>query len=148
MNETLSDLETNISSTLKHVVELKNQVERIENQKLDQLRDISTGIIDILDSIEMIQERYQQKGLDGNDEVSKVNARYLSVQKKLILLLQKHGITKMEFPENRLIVGWCEVTETEPDPNKSNDEIISILRQGYIRGKEVIRSAQIITVKN
>ena len=71
-----------------------------------------------------------------------------TIQKKLLSLLQKHGVTKIEFPDNRLIVGLCEVVETEADSNRKNDEIISIIRNGYIRGKELIRPAQIIVVKN
>ena len=63
-------------------------------------------------------------------------------------MLHKNGITRIEFPDNRLIVGLCEVVEKEPDSNRDNDEIISIIRNGYIRGKEVIRPAQIIVVKN
>ncbi len=55
---------------------------------------------------------------------------------------------KVEFPENKLIVGLCEVVETQADGNKKNDEIISVVRTGYIRGKELIRAAQIIVVKN
>lgn len=49
---------------------------------------------------------------------------------------------------NRLIVGLCEVVETEADSNRRNDDIISVIRNGYIRGKELIRPAQIIVVKN
>ena len=74
--------------------------------------------------------------------------RYNSVKTKLLNLLQKYGITKIEFPDNRLIVGLCEVVETEADGNRKNDEIISVVRGGYIRGNELIRAAQIIVVKN
>jgi molecular chaperone GrpE (heat shock protein) len=42
----------------------------------------------------------------------------------------------------------CEVVETEADSQRKNDEIISVIRNGYIRGKELIRPAQIIVVKN
>ena len=59
----------------------------------------------------------------------------------------KHTL-KIEFTDNRLIVGLCEVVETEADNNRKNDEIISVIRNGYIRGKELIRPAQIIVVKN
>ncbi|MBC8147811.1 MAG: nucleotide exchange factor GrpE, partial [Bacteroidetes bacterium] len=82
------------------------------------------------------------------DEARKTNSRYKTIQKKLLALLQTQGISKIEFPDNRLIVGLCEVIETEADRNRKNDEIISIIRNGYIRGKELIRPAQIIVVKN
>ena len=89
-----------------------------------------------------------KKGIDKNEEANKIMNRYKTIQKKLLNLLQKYGITKIEFPDNRLIVGVCEVLETEADNKRKNDEIISVVRSGYIRGRELIRAAQIIVVKN
>ena len=148
MKETFTELEQLIVQNLKSNNFLKNEVERKENEKHDLLKDISLNIIDIIDSFERIEESIIEKEYDKIDEVRKTVNRYKSIQKKLLGLLQKYGITKIEFPDNRLIVGLCEVVETEADSNRKNDEIISIIRNGYIRGKELIRPAQIIVVKN
>ena len=148
MNDSIKELETIIVQNLQSTNNLKNEVEKKENEKHDQLKDISLGIIDILDSFERVEESLIEKGIDKNEEASKTMNRYKTIQKKLLNLLQKYGITKIEFPDNRLIVGLCEVVETEADSNKKNDEIISVVRSGYIRGKELIRAAQIIVVKN
>lgn len=148
MPDILSELEQNIVIALKSTNSLRNEVERKENEKFDQLKDISLGIIDILDSFERIEEGFVEKGINKSAEAGKIITRYTTVQKRLHNLLQKYGITKIEFPDNRLIVGWCEVTETEPDSGRNNDEIISIVRNGYIRGKVLIRAAQIVAVKN
>ena len=148
MNDSTTELENLITLILQSTNNLKNEVEKKENEKHDQLKDISLGMIDILDSFERVEEGLIEKGLDKNEEASKIMNRYKTIQKKLLNLLQKYGITKIEFPDNRLIVGLCEVVETEADSNRKNDEIISVVRSGYIRGKELIRAAQIIVVKN
>ena len=148
MNDSIKELENIIIQNLQTANNLKNEVERKENEKRDQLKDISLGIIDILDSFESVEESLNEKGLAKNEEASKTMNRYKTIQKKLLNLLKKYGITKIEFPDNRLIVGLCEVVEKEPDSNRKNDEIISVVRSGYIRGKELIRAAQIIVVKN
>lgn len=148
MKESVTELEQLIIQNLKSTNLLKNEVERKENEKHDLLKDISLNIIDIIDSFERIEEGIIEKEYNKIDEVNKTSSRYRTIQKKLLSLLQKHGITKIEFPDNRLIVGLCEVVETEADSNKKNDEIISVIRNGYIRGKELIRPAQIIVVKN
>ena len=148
MKESVTELEQLIIQSLKSTNLLKNEVERKENEKHDLLKDISLNIIDIIDSFERIEESIIEKEYNKIDEVNKTTSRYRTIQKKLLSLLQKHGVTKIEFPDNRLIVGLCEVVETEADSNKKNDEIISIIRNGYIRGKELIRPAQIIVVKN
>ncbi len=148
MKESVTELEQLIVQNLKSTNLLKNEVERKENEKHDLLKDISLNIIDIIDSFERIEESIIEKEYNKIDEVNKTVSRYKTIQKKLLSLLQKHGVTKIEFPDNRLIVGLCEVVETEADSNRKNDEIVSVIRNGYIRGKELIRPAQIIVVKN
>lgn len=148
MNNSITELQNLITLNLQSTNNLKNEVEKKENEKQDQLKDISLGVIDILDSFERIEEGLIEKGVNKNEEVTKTMNRYKTIQKKLLNLLQKYGITKIEFVDNRLIVGLCEVVETEADGNRKNDEIISVVRSGYIRGKELIRAAQIIVVKN
>lgn len=148
MKESINELEQLIIQNLKTTNLLKNEVERKENERHDLLKEISISIIDILDSYERIEESVIEKEYHKIDEVSKTVSRYKTIQKKLLGLLQKHGVTRIEFPDNRLIVGFCEVVETEADSNRKNDDIISVIRNGYIRGKELIRPAQIIVVKN
>lgn len=148
MNENLRELEEVITNNLLVVSNLRNEVEQKELEKQDCVREIALSIIDILDSFERIEEGLIEKGLDKRDEAGKIITRYKSVEKKLLNLLQKHGITKVEFPDNRLIVGLCEVVDTETDSTRKNDEIVAIVRNGFIRGKIVIRPAQIVVVKN
>jgi molecular chaperone GrpE (heat shock protein) len=148
MNETVNELEQLITQNLISNNNLRNEIEQKENEKHDLLKDISLNIIDILDSFERIEEAIVEKEYHKIDEVNKTISRYRTVQKKLLSLLQKYGISKVEFPDNRLIVGLCEVVETEADNNRKNDEIVSVVRNGYIRGKELIRPAQIIVIKN
>lgn len=148
MKETATELEQIIIQNLKSTNHLKNEVEKQENEKHDLLKNISLNVIDIIDSCENIDEWVTDNQYNEVDEARKTNSRYKTIQKKLLALLQTQGISKIEFPDNRLIVGLCEVIETEADRNRKNDEIISIIRNGYIRGKELIRPAQIIVVKN
>lgn len=148
MNKSVKELEQIIVLNLKSANLLRNEVEKKENEKHDLLKDISLNIIDIIDSFERIEEGVNEKEYTKIDEVNKTISRYKTIQKKLLGLLQKHGVTKIEFPNNRLIVGLCEVVDTEADNNMKNDELVSVIRNGYIRGKELIRPAQIIVVKN
>jgi molecular chaperone GrpE (heat shock protein) len=148
MNNSIKELEKIITLNLQSTNNLKNDVEKKVNEKHDQLIDISKGIIETLDTFDKVDEWLIEKGLDKNEDSVKTKIRYYSVKTKLLNLLQKYGITKIEFPDNRVIVGLSEVVETEADSNRKNDEIISVVRSGYIRGNELIRAAQIIVVKN
>jgi molecular chaperone GrpE (heat shock protein) len=148
MNQSVSELKQLIIQNLKSTSILKNVVESKENEKHDLIKNVSLNIIDIIDSCENIDEWVIDNEYNEVDEARKTNSRYKTIQKKLLALLQTQGVSRIEFPDNRLIVGLCEVIETEADRNRKNDEIISIIRTGYIRGKELVRPAQIIVVKN
>lgn len=146
MNNSSRELENFLILNLQSSNNLRNEIEKKDNEKHDLLKDISLNIIDIIDSFERIENNLTEKSF--NEDVNKTMNRYKTIQKKLLNLLQRYGITKIEFPENKLIVGFCEVVETEANISKKNDEIISIVRNGYIRGNELLRAAQIIIVKN
>ncbi len=148
MKKEIVELEEIIIESLVKTSKLINVKNQKEIEKQDQLKDFANSIIDVLDSFENIENSFIEKGLDRNEDVLKTMKKYQSIQRKLQLILRKNGITKLDFPENRLIQGFCEVLETQPDNTKKNDEIISIVRNGYIKGKELIRSAQLIIVKN
>lgn len=148
MNEFVEELKTLLIDNLRSINNLKNEIDKTKIEKNDLVKEISLKIIDILDSIESIEEWIEQNESLKINEVKKVVNRYSIIQKKLINILHSHGIQKITFPENKLIVGFCEVVDTEPDINKKNDEIITVIRSGYIRGKELIRPAQVIVVKN
>ena len=99
MNNSIKELENHITVTLQSVNNLKHNVERKENEKHDQLIEISKGIIETLDSFDKVDEWLLEKGLDKSDDSVKTKNRYGSVHKKLLNLLQKYGITRIEFPE-------------------------------------------------
>ncbi len=152
MKEDITLLKTQLSQIIVENLQsnnhLKNEIEQKENEKHDLLKDISLKIIDVIDSFENSEEWVVENELNKIDEAKRAVSKFKIVHRKLIGLLKNYGITKIEFPDNRLIVGLCEVVETETDSNRKNDEIISIIRNGYIRGKELIRPALIIVVKN
>lgn len=142
------ELQKICSSQLIEIVELKNAIDKKEQEKQDLFKDLIFGIIDIIDTYERIVDNLTEKGADKLEEGQKIITRYSNILKKLQLLIQKYGITTISFPENRIIIGWCKVVESEVDSAKENDSIIAIIKNGYHRGNELIREAEVIIVKN
>jgi hypothetical protein len=148
INTLKSQINQIIVENLQSNNRLKYEIEQKENEMHDLLKNLSLKIINVIDSFENSEEWVTENELNKVDEARRVVSKFKIVHRKLLGLLKEYGITKIEFPDNRLIVGLCEVVETEADSQKKNDEIISVIRNGYIRGKELIRPAQIIIVKN
>ena len=147
MENELLDIELLLKKGLTENLELKNKVKEKDLEKQDLMKDFFLSVIKIIDSFESKEENLTEKYVN-NADAEKVIQSYSSIKKQLLNLLSKYGVTKLEFPENRLIVGFSKVVDTEPDQTKKNDTIIGVVKDGYIRGSELIREAEIIIVKN
>jgi len=137
----------NISS-LETIRELNNRVGQLESEKSIQFRQWVTGFITIIDKIENLKKAISKKALNKTTKGKKVLDRFKKARKSLEELLLQFEISKITFPDNQLIVGFCKVVGTEPDADKPDNTIISIVKNGYIRGTELIREAEVIVVKN
>lgn len=147
MENELSLLNTILITDKQQIVDLKKEIKDLKNEKQDLMKDFFLSVIKIIDSFESKEENLTEKYVNNSD-AEKVIQSYSSIKKQLLNLLSKYGVTKLEFPENRLIVGFSKVVDTEPDQTKKNDTIIGVVKNGYIRGSELIREAEIIIVKN
>jgi molecular chaperone GrpE (heat shock protein) len=147
MTTEFEQLELILTRELSQNLELKNKVREKDLEKQDLMKDFFLGIIKVLDSFESKEDNLTEK-FQNQEPATLVIQSYSSIKKQLLNLLSKYGVTLLEFPENRLIVGYSKVVDTEPDQSKKNDTIISIVKNGYIRGSELIREAEIIIVKN
>lgn len=147
MFKEISELKNKISNNLSEVLELKTSLKNKELEKQDLMKEFFLAIIEVVDSYENKENSLLEK-IPSDSECIRIINSFAAIKKKLLNLLLKYGVTKVEFPENKLIIGFSKVVGTEPDPTKKNDSIISIVRNGYIRAHEVIREAELIIVKN
>ncbi len=147
MNNTINQLSDKINSQLKQIVELNAVLEKQDLEKQDLIKSFFLSLIKILDSFENKDENLYNK-YENNEVALKIIKSYSSIHQQILDVLEKHGVRKLLFNDNRLIVGYSKVVETEPNSNLKNDDIISIVKNGYIRGKELIREAELIVVKN
>lgn len=148
MNKQVKELEQIITANLVEMSNLKNSLREKELEKHDMLKEMALGIIQIIDSFEDIENGIMERGLNENPDVLKIMQRYKLIPKKISRLLNDFGITKVEFKENKLIVGLCEVVDKISDTSRKDEEIVSIVRNGYIRGKDLIRPAQVVIIMN
>jgi molecular chaperone GrpE (heat shock protein) len=136
------------ASNLETIRQLNIRVEKLESEKSTQFLQWATGIITIVDTFEKMKKAISKKALNKTNKGKKVLDRYKKARKSLEELLLQFEITKITFPDDQLIPGFCKVVGTEPDAEKPDDTILSIVKAGFIRGAEVIREAEVIVVKN
>ena len=135
-------------SYLNEVKELNDRFGQIKSEKADHIYQLATGLIEVVDTFEKLTKAVSKKALNKTAKGKKVFVRFKKARKSLKELVVEFGITKITFPENQLIDGFYKVVGTEPDADKREDTILSVVKNGYIRGNELIRKAEVIVVKN
>jgi len=144
----LFEMQKLLINNLKEIIKLKNSVKNCKEENTDQFMDFILGIIEVIDTYEKAIELIVERELNKDENSKFIINRFNSVNKTLLKLLKKNGVTRLEFPENRLLIDFCKVINKEPDSNLPNDTKIEIVRNGYIHGKKIIRKAEVIIVKN
>ena len=110
------------------------------NKEIKDKKNIFSEILEIIDDIDRII---------NNKEDESESYKYLDImRKKMLKLLEKHGVTQMRFKDNKAKFGWCEVVGTEKAEGLDDETIIREVRKGYLCNDKTLRLASVIIVKN
>ncbi len=107
-------------------------------------------LFEILDAFENLNENIKdkEKGFDKTTRMLVKNIR--SIQRKITRFLEENHKCRIEFPDNKAKMEYCEVVETKEKPGMENETILSVVKTGYIDRQQniVLRKAKVITVLN
>ena len=141
INEKLSEL-------ARKNLELQSECEKANKRAESILDEALCEFLTVLDTFERAEQYIEEHELDKDEDGSKAIKRLLNAKKKAMFVLEKYNVKKMVFENNMSIPDWCSVTDTEPDSSRQNGEIVSIEKNGYLRDDRLLRSAEVIIIKN
>ena len=119
---------------------LEMKLQQALNNEISDKKNIFLEMLEIIDDIDRII---------NNKEDEYESYKYLdTIRKKMLKLLEKHGVTQMCFKDNEAKFGWCEVVGTEKAEGIDDETIIREIRKGYLWNDKTLRLAIVITVKN
>ena len=72
----------------------------------------------------------------------------LQPKKIALSILSKYNVSQIDLDGKVINEDLCTVVDTEPDPTKEDGLVISIEKNGYVRGDRLIRRAEVIIIKN
>lgn len=137
-----------LSDLASENLRLKADCEKLNKRNETILDEALIEFLNVLDTFERAEDYIQKQELDKDESASKAIRRLLNAKKKALFVLEKYNVTKMEFENNISVPEWCSVSDTEPDSSKQNGEIVSIEKNGYLRDGRLLRSAEVVIVKN
>lgn len=143
-----SEIANKVSELSRENLTLRNQLEEFEKSQDKRIDEIFCEFLTVLDTFERAEQTIKERELDKDETTKKAINRLLNAKKKALGVLEKFNVQKIEFENNKSIEELCEVADTEPDPGRETGDIVSIEKQGYTRQGHLIRSAEVIIVKN
>ena len=140
-------IDKRLAEILQTVLNQKNEIEDIKKKNADYIKEVFNDFITVLDSFEKAEKRIKERSLDEGESAEQAIKRLLTAKKKTLSVLYKYGVKPIEF-ENNMVDDNCEIVETEPNQSKPDGYILSIEKPGYKIKGELLRYAEVITVRN
>ena len=143
-----SEIANKVSELSRENLTLRNQLEEFEKSQDKRIDEIFCEFLTVLDTFERAEQTIKERELDKDETTKKAINRLLNAKKKALGVLEKFNVQRIEFENNKSIEELCEVADTEPDPGRETGDIVSIEKQGYTRQRHLIRTDEVIIVKN
>jgi len=135
------------------ILSLMQIVSDKERECTDHELQNNLDLIAIVDSFENIFNSLDNKAANNaGEELNKSSRRAIkscrAVYRKTRRLLEEKDIIKIHFEDNIAQPGLCKIIETQTDVTQEEGTIIEIIKNGYQKGEQIIRVAEVITIAN
>lgn len=143
-----NEIANKVSELSRENLTLRNRLEEFEKSQDKRIDEIFCEFLTVIDTYERAEQTIKEREMDKDENTKKAINRLLNAKKKALFVLEKFDVKKIEFENNKSVEELCEVSDTEPDPERETGDIVSIEKQGYTRQGHLIRPAEVIIVKN
>ena len=147
-NDYISKIEEEITRLKIENLQQKNEMEELSLNHERQIDALIKDFITIIDAYEKAEAKVQDLGPIEDDTAQRAIKRMSQPKKVALSVLSKYNVSQIDIVGKRLNENICSVVETEPDNEKENDIVLSIEKNGYVRGERLIRRAEVIVVRN
>lgn len=148
MNEDFKKIEEEITLIKKENLKQKNDIEEMFINNERNVDEMIGEFIKVIDSFDKSETVVKEKGLDQEENAQKAIRRMLQPKKVVTNILEKYNVQKIDILGKLVNEDLCTIVETEPDSKKEDGIVVSIEKQGYLRGSRLIRRAEVVVVKN
>lgn len=148
MNTKLAQIESEITKIKKENLKQRNDIEELTLAKERQIDTLISEVIHIIDAFEKAEAKVMESDLCETENAQKAVKRMLQPKKVALSILSKYNVTPIDLNGKMVDDNVCIVVETEPNSEKEDGFVLSIERNGYMRGDRLIRRAEVIVVRN
>lgn len=148
MNNNIEKIEAEITQMKQDNLRQKNELEEMALNHERHIDSVISDIIQIIDSYEKAETKVKESGLIEDETAQKAIKRMLAPKRVALSVLTKHNVSLIDLDGKLMNENTCTVVDTEPDSEKEDGFVLSIEKNGYMRGDRLIRRAEVIVVRN
>lgn len=148
MKDKYSQIETEITEIKKANLQLKNDLEQKSLDNERRFDALINDIIQILDAYEKSETKVKEMGLMDDENAQKGIKRMLQPKKVALSILSKYNVAQIDIDGKLMDENVCTIVDTEPDSEKEDGLVLSVEKNGYVRGDRLVRRAEVIVVRN
>ena len=148
MKNKYSQIETEITEIKKANLQLKNDLEQKSLDNERRFDALINDIIQILDAYEKSETKVKEMGLMDDENAQKGIKRMLQPKKVALSILSKYNVAQIDLDGKLMDENVCTIVDTEPDSEKEDGLVLSVEKNGYVRGDRLVRRAEVIVVRN
>lgn len=148
MKDKYSQIETEITEIKKANLQLKNDLEQKSLDNERRFDALINDIIQILDAYEKSETKVKEMGLMDDENAQKGIKRMLQPKKVALSILSKYNVAQIDLDGKLMDENVCTVVDTEPDSEKEDGLVLSVEKNGYVKGDRLVRRAEVIVVRN
>lgn len=148
MNDIIFKIESEITQIKKENIKLKNDIEELTLNSERQIDALVLELIQVIDAYDKSELVVKEKGYTDDETAAKAIKRMAQPKKIALAVLSKYNVSQIDLDGKVIDENLCTVVDTEPDPTKEEGLVVSIEKNGYVRGDRLIRRAEVIIIKN
>lgn len=148
MNTELSKIEAEITKLKQENLKQRNEIEESALDHERQIDALLNDFIQVIDAYDKVELKAKESGLVDDENAAKAIKRMLQPKKVALSVLSKYNVNQIDLDGKMIDENLCAVVDTEPDSSKEDGLVVSIEKNGYVRGDRLIRRAEVIIIKN
>lgn len=148
MNENFAKIEAEITQIKQENIRLKNSLEDASLEQERQIDALILEVIQVIDAYDKAETVVKDRGYNDDETAGKAIKRMLQPKKIALSILSKYNVSQIDLDGKIINEDLCSVVDAEPDSTKEDGLVVSVEKNGYVRGDRLIRRAEVIIIKN
>jgi molecular chaperone GrpE len=144
----LKKIEEDIIRLIKENASLKEEIEKKEGKHHEDFKSFLLNILEVLDDLDRKFINIGSK-IEKADEQTRIWINYFKSTRKLLgKILKTWGVVEIDSLGMKALPGYHFTVDVVTRKGLEEETIVEELTKGYLWKNEILRKAEVITVKN